>query len=200
MTTNELLEIGAYHESGHTVVGYLAGYTVDNIKLSVEDAGSGMTKFNYGKDQLIITALLYPEEFGSTFNTLPKEERSKTPTIGNKLHTVLVAGSCAEAYLQHEIKNNKTGESEISGPDLERMFKIQEVFLLLKIPFPKEKHQENYSRVYETISIGEIWNAIDYLAKEILKTNNYNISKIEIEQHLTDCGFIKYLSTLKRIE
>jgi hypothetical protein len=193
---NELLELGAYHESGHIVFGYFAGYKVTSTRVNSLDPGAGETKFNYGDDLLLITSILYPKEFASTFNSLPKEVRQRTPYVGNKLHTILLAGSCAEAYLNHEIKKRPTGQEEISGPDLAGIMQIQRVFNLLGIPFSSETHQENYTMVYGAMHNKEIWQGIDALAKKLLAAPDYVLYQPEIEQILADAGCLSFIDRL----
>lgn len=196
METNELLELGAYHESGHVVIGYFAGYKVMRTRLNPFDPGAGETEFDYGDDALLIASILYPEEFGSTFNSLPQEVRQRTPDVGNKIHMILVAGSCAEAYLKHQIKDLQTGEEEISGPDLARIMQIQNTFDLLRIPFSSETHQENFKMVYGAMHHKEIWQGIDALAKKLLASSGYVLTQPEIEQVLTDSGCLIFIDRL----
>jgi ATP-dependent Zn protease len=51
----ELYKIGAYHEAGHAVLGFYSGFEVKSISLIIADPGSGITRFDYGIDNLLIT-------------------------------------------------------------------------------------------------------------------------------------------------
>jgi hypothetical protein len=190
----ELITKGAYHESGHVVIGYLMGYSVNAMRLDPTDPGAGVSRFNYGDDLILITSLFNPMEFSDIYNGLAIERRGRTPEIGDKIHKILVAGSCAEAFYIHEILHQGEGEGEISGPDLEKIVQIQHSFNLLGLPFPEERHQQTYTNVYGALFNQEIRTAIESLVQRIIHTDGYSLNQNEIEQVLTDCGYFDFIT------
>jgi len=192
----ELIKVGAYHESGHVVIGYLMGYSVEYMSLDPNDPGAGVSKMNYGEDLIIITSLLHPYDFFEIYNELPIDRKAQTPEIGDKIHKIFVAGSCSEAFYKNEILHIEDNVGEISGPDLECINMIQKSFIMLGIPFAESRHQKIFNIIYKNLYSVEIKKAIESLVKIVIQKDNYSLNQKEIEKVLDDCGYLNFIKDL----
>ena len=113
--SKELFQISAFHEAGHAVIGFYMGFEIDYIVLFESDPGSGLTKFDYGEDVLVIAGILNSKKEPSFFNSVPSEIRARTLQVTTKICCTLIAGSVAEAIHKQGIEYN--GELEIGFAD-----------------------------------------------------------------------------------
>lgn len=190
--SKELFQIGAFHESGHAVIGYYMGFQIDEIILLESDPGSGRTKFNYGSDSLVIAGILNAKKDPSFFNSLPKESRSRTPQATTKICCTLIAGGIAEAIHKQGIEFKGNLEIGFADPDAEGIDACEYVMTIID-----ETRSENYTKEMVTnmtsiIRSNEKWEVINSLAEALLDSANKTLIKTE-----TEAIFVKH--NLKRM-
>ncbi len=177
----ELFQIGAFHESGHAVIGYYMGFNIDDIILLETDPGSGRTKFNYGADSLIIAGILNAKKDPSFFNSLPKESRSSTPQATTKICCTLIAGGVAEAIHKQGIEYKGNLEIGFADPDAEGIDACE--YVMEKIDKPRSENFLNsmVTNMTAIIRSNEIWEVINSLAEALLNSEPKTLLKSEIE-------------------
>lgn len=190
--SKELFQIGAFHESGHAVIGYYMGFQIDEIILLESDPGSGRTKFNYGSDSLVIAGILNAKKDPSFFNSLPKESRSRTPQATTKICCTLIAGGIAEAIHKQGIEFKGNLEIGFADPDADGIDACEYVMTIIN-----ETRSENYTKEMVTnmtsiIRSNEKWEVINSLAEALLDSANKTLIKTE-----TEAIFVKH--NLKRM-
>ena len=179
--STKLFQLGAFHESGHAVIGYYMGFQIDKIILSESDPGSGCTKFNYGDDSLVITGILNAKKEGAFFNSLPKESRARTLQATTKICCTLVAGSIAEAI--HKQGFEFEGELEIgfADPDAEGIEACEYIMTIIDNVRSGNYLNEIITNITVIMRSKKNWEVINSLADLLLSSANKTLSKTEIE-------------------
>lgn len=183
----------AFHESGHIVMTYFAGYTCEDVELMTNEPGNGKTTMNYGEDLLLITAITNARNEPGIYNGLSKEIKSQSVVVANRISTILLAGSIAESIYLNQGNVNGDMEVEISGPDLIRVSSVD--YLLSQIIIGHNPHfiQQSMQNVMLTMGIPEFWNVVESVARGLLNKNNRKLGKSEIETILQSNGFLDYI-------
>ncbi len=89
MTQDEKrFEQTAFHESGHIVMTYFAGYTCDEVELLTNEPGNGKTTMNYANDLLLIAAITNVKTDPDIFNGLPSEVKSQSLVVSSRISTI----------------------------------------------------------------------------------------------------------------
>lgn len=188
------IERSAYHEAGHIILTYLTGYSCDKVALNADADGNAFTVQNYGNDLLLITAITNYKTDPEIFNELPNEIKNKTLSTAHKATSILLAGSVTESICLNDGLISPEMEVVVSGPDLTRSEQID--FLLSKIlpghdpDFIKNKTSE----LFEFFVLEEFTNAADNLAKAMLTSSDLTLNKEEIEEILTNTGFLEFIT------
>jgi len=179
--SKELFEKGAFHESGHAVIGYHMGFQIDDIILSESDPGSGRTKFNYGADSLIIAGILNAKKDPSFFNSLPKEIRSRTPQATTNICCTLIAGGVTEAIHKQGIGFNGNLEIGFADPDAEGIDACEYVISIIDKTRSGRYVNDMVENMTVIIRSNEVWQVINSLAEALLSSKNKTLLKPEIE-------------------
>jgi hypothetical protein len=194
MTEDEKrFEQTAFHESGHIVMTYFAGYTCDKVELLTNEPGNGKTTMNYENDLLLITAITNVKTNPDIFNRLPRELKSQSLVVSNRISTILLAGSIAESIYLNSGQENGNMEVEISGPDLIRVDNVHSFLSQIKADHNPQFLQDSMQNVTLTMSIPEFWKAVQSLAEALIKKSNKKLDKTEIETTLQTSGFLEYV-------
>jgi hypothetical protein len=179
--SKEFFQIGAFHESGHAVIGYYMGFLIDDIILFESDPGSGRTKFNYGADSLVIAGILNAKKDPSFFNSLSKENRSRTPQATTKICCTLIAGGVAEAIHKQGIEFKGNLEIGFADPDAEGIDACEYVMNIIDKTRSENYVNEMVVNMTAIIRTTEIWEVINSVASELLSSENKTLYKSEIE-------------------
>jgi hypothetical protein len=179
--SKELFQIGAFHESGHAVIGYYMGFEIDDIILLESDPGSGRTKFNYGADSLVIAGILNAKKDPSFFNSLPKESRSRTSQATTKICCTLIAGGVAEAIHKQGIEFKGNLEIGFADPDADGIDACKYVMTIIDKTRSEKYIHEMVTNMTSIICSKENWDVINSLAEALLATANKTLMKSEIE-------------------
>jgi hypothetical protein len=179
--SKELFQIGAFHESGHAVIGYYMGFQIDDIILLESDPGSGRTKFNYGADSLVIAGILNAKKDPSFFNSLPKESRSRTPQATTKICCTLIAGGIAEAIYKQGIEFEGGLEIGFADPDADGIDACEFVMTIIDKSRSGKYVNEMVNNMTAIIRSKNNWEVINSLADALLSSVNKTLLKSEIE-------------------
>jgi len=179
--SKELFEKGAFHESGHAVIGYHMGFQIDDIILSESDPGSGRTKFNYGADSLIIVGILNAKKDPSLFNSLPIEIRSRTPQATTNICCTLIAGGVTEAIHKQGIEFNGNLEIGFADPDAEGIDACEYVMSIIDKTRSERYVKDMVENMTVIIRTNEVWQVINSLAEALLSSKNKTLLKPEIK-------------------
>ncbi|MBS1536953.1 MAG: hypothetical protein JST20_04320 [Bacteroidetes bacterium] len=178
--SKELFQIGAFHESGHAVIGYYMGFQIDDIILLETDPGSGRTKFDYGADGLVIAGILNAKKDPSFFNSLPKESRSRTPQATTKICCTLIAGGVAEAIHKQGIEFEGSLAIGFADPDAEGINACEYVMSIIDKPRSENYVNEMVKNMTAIIRSKENWEVISSLAEALMSSANKTLLKSEI--------------------
>ena len=183
---SEVLKSAAFHEAGHVVMAYFTGYSCD--EMMIEKNGNGMTKMNYGEDHLLITALLNPYSFPPFLKSLPEEQLINVPVIAKRTCSILISGSLSESIFKTKSKNNGQLQVDLTGPDLT---KAEQIASIAEFDLDQEMQQ-----LYHVLSANESWTAIKRIAHSVINNSSNELSRIEIEETLNQCGYINYINSI----
>ena len=180
------IERTAYHECGHVVFGYFTGYYCD--ELGILPNGNGYSRMDYQDDTMLAAGIINVFKESALFNSLSKEDKSRSPEVAHKVCLIHLAGPIAE-HLYLNDRALGTMNVELSGPDLER---VQDIDAFLRSLI--EKHDAHYlvkcmSNIADLIRSDEYWGAINVLSKKLLESPGRRLSRIEIEEALKEAGF-----------
>jgi hypothetical protein len=179
--SKELFQIGAFHESGHAVIGYYMGFQIDDIILSESDPGSGRTRFNYGADSLVIDGVLKAKKDPYFFNSLPKASSSRTPQATTKICCTLIAGGVAEAIHKHGIEFEGVLEIGFADPDADGIDACEFVMNNIDKSRGGNYVNEMVKNMTAIIRSKENWEVINLVAEALLSSVNKTLLKSEIE-------------------
>jgi len=179
--SEELFQTVAFHESGHAIIGYYMGYQIDDIKLLIEEPGTGWTKINYGEDTLIITGILNAIEVPDFFNSLSQEIRSRTPEVTTKLCCILVAGAIAEAIHKEGIEYKGVLKIGFADPDDKGINACEYVMTIIDKPNSAQYVTGLINAITSILRSNENWQVLKSLAQSLLNSTNKTLLKKEIE-------------------
>lgn len=190
--TTELYKIGAFHEAGHAVFGYYSGFKVKSITLIPHDPGSGFTKFDYGKDNLLIAGILNAKKDSSFFNSLPLSDRARTPQTCHKICFTLIAGPVAEALNKFGVDYVGNIEVGIKDPDAEGIEAADYVLSLINKNHSKSFLQDTIITITATLRTDEFWSVVTSLTTELLSSDKKSLTESEIEEVFKNHNFQKH--------
>lgn len=198
--STELFEKGAFHESGHAVIGYYMGFQIDEIILLESDPGSGHTKFNYGADNSVIAGILNAKKDPSIFNSLSKKFRSRTPLATNKICCTLIAGGVSEAI--HIQGINFKGDLKIgfADPDAEDIEACEYVMNIIDKSRSKNYLNDMVKNMTDIIRSDKVWKVINSLSAALLSSTNKRLLKSEIEAIFAKLNFNRKYSDPKKLQ
>lgn len=195
--SKEQFELAAYHESGHILMAYLCGFSVDEVRLSIESPGDGFTRFNYGDDRitLLIAGMKNYETSPSLFNELNEEIKKHAGAVSNKYIGVLLGGPLSQAFKEVGIGFQGNLPVEMSGPDLISADNVDLCLSNVVAGHDPNFIQKNFIQVAKIFQSEGFWDGIEHLANSILESDEKSLSKTDIEKSLQDSGFAeKFLS------
>jgi hypothetical protein len=193
---NDNFEIAAYHESGHITIAYFSGYSCDSVELLESDPGSGRTMMNYGRDRILIASLLNIKEDPNFFNELDGTTKAEGPAAAQRMTTILLVGSAAEAIYKNGGMVNGNMEVEVSGPDLNSVDNLHYFLSQIDRAHSPNFVDEQLHFILQMLSHPKIWSAIECLAQEILRSPNKTLKESDIHMVLKNNGFFEFLGTL----
>lgn len=188
----ELYKIGAYHEAGHAVLGFYSGFEVKCISLITSDPGSGITKFDYGEDNLLIAGILNAKKDPSFFNSLSQPVRARTPQTCLKICNTLIAGPVAEAINKFGIDYIGNMEVGIKDPDAEGIEAADYVLSIIDKNHSKAYIQEAIISITEILRSEQYWKVVISLADKLLNSNAKTLTQQEIESIFEKHSFTQY--------
>lgn len=198
----QLLRETAFHEAGHVCVAKFAEFDVDSVMIDPEKPGTGITKINY-KDSLdVVNALFELDHSSKSFNSLTNEKKSKViPTI-HKLIDSLLGGPLVEA--RHKALRDKQDNTEVivEYSDFKMTNTIMRSLVNLAPHFNQTLDQKYVFRkvddLNDILTLEEFWKSIDEIAKRILNSKTFRLSKDEIDKTLIDCRFWEFIESCKK--
>jgi len=187
--SKEKFQIGAYHEAGHAIIGYYMGFQIDAITLLENDPGSGFTKFDYGKDNLVIAGILNAIKEPAIFNSLSRQIRLRTPQALTKICCTLVGGPVAEAIHKNGIDYNGLLDIGFKDPDAAGIEACEYVISIID-----KTKSGSYIKdcIYNTTSLirsKEYWDIITKLVNTILSSETKVLTKEEVETIFDENNF-----------
>lgn len=188
----ELYKIGDYHEAGHAVLGFYSGFEVQSISLIIADPGSGITRFDYGIDNLLITGILNAKKDPAFFNSLSQPVRARTPQTCLKICNTLIAGPVAEAINKFGIDYTGNMEVGIKDPDAEGIEAADYVLSIIDKNHSKEYIQETIISITEILRSEQFWKVVISLADKVLNSNAKTLTQQEIEAIFERHNFTQY--------
>jgi hypothetical protein len=193
----KLLSETAYHEAGHVCISYLAGFTVDNVYIDADRPGNGSSAINFGTLQDVVHALFALDKTAAPFNALSSDRKSKSKATAHKLTDSLVGGPIAEARFKALRDKKENMEVIVEHSDYKMSLTIESSLNNLLSHYQKtvipEHTKAETERVSEIMTLDEIWNSIDRLAKGILNSSNFRLEKTDIEKTLTNSGYFEFI-------
>lgn len=191
----KLFEQGAYHESGHIVMAYLAQFQSDEVALIENEPGSGFTKFDFGDQRitLLIAAMQNYKQDIFFFNSLDSSLKAVAEKVAFKICGTLLGGPVSEALYKSGIAFQGNLPIEMSGPDL---LSVESIDMCLSSNLPN--HDPNYIvnsliNIVEILQQKETWKAIEHLAKAILSSPNKRLNRQQIENSLQTSGYLNFI-------
>lgn len=177
----------AFHEAGHIVYAYFAQWQVREVILDVRNGQviNGVTRYDFGGERTLVQALTDDQ----LRTSLTAEQFQALEQIATRRCLTLIGGPVAEAYFYKGI--NYEGEIQIDfrGPDMSLSYHIEDlVFNLFGV---NQFVQQHLQSVLTLTKHTAFWASITAVASNLLK-NNYQLSQQEIEQILTDAGFLAF--------
>jgi len=194
--TDKLFEQGAYHESGHIVMAYLAGFVSEEVTLLQEDPGSGFTRFNYGQNNVLIASMLNAQNDGSFFNSLPQQTKARSPQVAFKICNTLLGGPVTEALHKFGVDFQGNLEIDMRGPDLISVTNIDYFLSQINQQHRTDYIQHSLGQVINIIRTDQFWNAIKHLADTIMNSPTKSLTQNQIEDSLIQSGYLTYIATL----
>ncbi|KAB2915992.1 MAG: hypothetical protein F9K23_09680 [Bacteroidetes bacterium] len=195
LMTKKLFEQGAYHESGHIIMAYLARFKSDQVTLLQNEPGSGFTRFDYSDPRitLIIAALKSYVDDPTIYNALDNSLKNSTPQIAFKILGTLLGGPVSEALYKTGVTFEGELPIEVSGPDLRS---IESIHLYLSNNIAN--HPPNYidgamEQVITLLKQPNFWTAIEHLASTLLNSPNKTLNRQQIENSLLTSGFLNFI-------
>ena len=196
----KLLSETAYHEAGHVCVSYLAGFTVDRVLIEEDKPGNGKSDINFGTFNDIVHALFDLEKNAVTFNSLSNDRKGKSKATAHRLTDSLVGGPLAEARFKALRDGKQNMEVIVEHSDFKMSLTIEKSLNNILSHYNKSiipNHtKEEVIRLAEIMTLDEVWNPIDAIAKAILNSPSFKLEKGEIETILTKITFLDYIKTL----
>ncbi len=188
----ELYKIGAYHEAGHAVLGFYSGFEVKSISLIIADPGSGITRFDYGIDNLLITGILNAKKDPAFFNSLSQPVRARTPQTCLKICNTLIAGPVAEAINKFGIDYTGNMEVGIKDPDAEGIEAADYVLSIIDKNHSKTYLQETIISITEILRNEQFWKVVISLSDKLLSSKAKMLTQQEIEAVFEKHNFTQY--------
>jgi hypothetical protein len=178
------VDLGAYYESAKVYTAYTLGYTCETMKLHESDYTQGSSKIISPDDLDFIQAI-----FSGKPQAIVFEQTNKAIEVANKLLKIHTAGACALAILSSKESDNGQSEIELIGKDA-RYVGVLQLFLKQH----DTHYTENYVEViiqlqYNLLKQDIVWKSIDFLAQRILKSEDYQLTRFNIEDTLMASGF-----------
>lgn len=183
-------KIGAYHEAGHAVMGYYSGFEIQEMSLLINDPGTGYTKFDYGKDNMLITAILNVKKDPNIFNYLSKEVKARTPQATAKICFTLIGGPAAEAISKYGIDYKGDMDFGIKDPDAAGIEAAEYVMSVIDSSHSTSYIQDKIIGITEILRTDKFWKMITVLAEKLLASKS--LSKNEIESIFASHKFEKH--------
>lgn len=188
----ELYKIGAYHEAGHAVLGFYSGFEVKSISLIIADPGSGITRFDYGTDNLLIAGILNAKKDPAFFNSLSQPVRARTPQTCLKICNTLIAGPVAEAINKFGIDYIGNMEVGIKDPDAEGIEAADYVLSIIDKNHSKAYIQEAIISITDILRSEQFWKVVISLADKLRNSNTKTLTQQEIEAIFEKHNFTQY--------
>jgi hypothetical protein len=188
----ELYKIGAYHEAGHAVLGFYSGFEVKSISLIIADPGSGITKFDYGTDNLLIAGILNAKKDPAFFNSLSQPVRARTPQTCLKICNTLIAGPVAEAINKFGIDYIGNMEVGIKDPDAGGIEAADYVLSIIDKNHSKAYIQEAIISITDILRSEQFWKVVISLADKLRNSNTKTLTQQEIEAIFEKHNFTQY--------
>lgn len=188
----ELYKIGAYHEAGHAVLGFYSGFEVKSISLIIADPGSGITKFDYGTDNLLIAGILNAKKDPAFFNSLSQPVRARTPQTCLKICNTLISGPVAEAINKFGIDYIGNMEVGIKDPDAGGIEAADYVLSIIDKNHSKAYIQEAIISITDILRSEQFWKVVISLADKLRNSNTKTLTQQEIEAIFEKHNFTQY--------
>lgn len=190
MTKRKVTRKMAYHEAGQIVMGYFAGFRIEQIDLTDEGMG---TDYDYSSDQKMIEMIFhYTGE--SDLTTLSQGIKTKVTQVAYKICNVIFGGPISEVYLDLGIDFSGELPVKLVDPDLSG---LKQVDYFMGALYPEEELDflaTNFKGVTEMIAMPLFWEAITVLGEAIAEKEKLSGSAIEII--LADNRFFEGLQML----
>jgi hypothetical protein len=186
-----LIDIAAYHEAGHAVVGHYLGFTVTEIVLSPSDPGAGITAFNYGNENLLMAAILSLGIDPSIFNSLPINEKLNAPQAIVRMTHTLLAGSISEAILKYGSGHVGVMEIHVNDSDGTRIEVLDALHRHINKSLPLNYVQGALLQLTETLRAPTFWNVIQTVAIALINSSNKSLREKEIAEIFEHLKFEK---------
>ena len=154
---------------------------------------------DYGEETLLATALLKSDTHPQIFNALPLEVKVQCPGLAHRLFHMLCGGPVAEALHKNGVGFRGKLEIEMQGPDLQMVLAIDS--FLARVPQYQKAQgyaQKSLGEVVNALRTDEIWNAVMVMARSILAAPNRTMNRGQIEDVLTQCGFLDLLEAQRQ--
>jgi hypothetical protein len=188
----KLYKIGAYHEAGHAVLGFYSGFEVKSISLIAADPGSGITRFDYGIDNLLIAGILNAKKDPAFFNSLSQPVRTRSPQACLKICNTLIAGPVTEAIYKFGIDYTGNMEVGIKDPDAEGIEAADYVLSIIDKTHSKAYIQETIISITEILRSEQFWTVVISLSDKLLNSKAKTLAQQEIEAVFEKHNFTQY--------
>jgi hypothetical protein len=178
----------AYHESGHILFAYLAGYSCLHVELlsyQPQKDYSSIALIDYGKDVSLVNRFLSPDTKPQFFQHLPLVQQEQSIEIAQRLLRIYIGGSVAVSVF-----NNK-GNPYVSLPiqmDYTDLLPVEHIEACLQQMDAREEGLVEHllQDVLYTISNINIWQTISDLAQRLM--HQRELYRNDIEECLDEHG------------
>lgn len=181
-------EFCAYHEAGHILFAYLCGYHCRHVELVSESNDEGFSSvaiIDYGKDSAMAARFMTGTEDSDYFQCLSLGEKLESIEVGRRLARILLGGSVAVAIFNNGGNAHIPLPIQIDYSDLRRADFIHQVIASISVDKEENFIEHGLQDAWYTLSNINIWNTVEDLARQLLKSNELDQNDIEecLEAH-----------------
>lgn len=179
----------AHHEAGHVVYTYSIRWSVDGMKLVVEDGQvtDAITEYDFGKEKPLVEAL----ENEQLLSNLIGDKGYELSSVALKMCWCLMGGPVTESYYLEGIDFREELPIDRKAPDALKSYRIESV--INQITGRDKTIQSMLIELGIMTKKDVFWKSITKLAQTLSSANNFELSRDEIEKILKNTGFIKYI-------
>jgi hypothetical protein len=189
----------AYHEAGHVVIAYFAGYSCRSFEITEKSPLENTDKYDFGNDLNFIMAAYKYKDNPDSYDSLPQSAKNQCRNLALKAIIVMMGGSAAESVFKSGGKIESNPFFTISVHDLNGADNLDYFLSIVKQgQHPSNYLQSIFRQVLKLLETKEVWNAISALADAIIESEETKLERKDIEKTLTETGFLHYLSCMRK--